>query len=112
LPCYLLDNFISVLFYIKILVFGRPFVKRFALCYQTVVCLSCPVLSVSNVGVLWPNGSMDQEEKLGKGIAPGHVVLDGDPAATAPKGGTAPNFRPMSIVAKRLNKSRCHFVRR
>ena len=30
--------------------------------------LSCPVLSVSNVGVLWPNGSMengsmDQEEK-------------------------------------------------
>jgi len=21
--------------------FGRPFVKRFALCYQTVVCLSC-----------------------------------------------------------------------
>jgi len=25
-------------------VFGRPFVKRFALCYQTVVCLSvCPV---------------------------------------------------------------------
>jgi len=24
--------------------FGRPFVKRFALCYQTVVCLSvCPV---------------------------------------------------------------------
>jgi len=22
-------------------VFGRPFVKRFALCYRTVVCLSC-----------------------------------------------------------------------
>ena len=22
---------------------GRPFIKRFALCYQTVVCLSCPV---------------------------------------------------------------------
>jgi len=22
-------------------VFGRPFVKRFALCYQTVVCLYC-----------------------------------------------------------------------
>ena len=27
--------------------FGRPFVKRFALCYQTVVCLSC--LSVTFV---------------------------------------------------------------
>ena len=40
-------------------VFGRLFVKRFALCYQTVVCLSC--LSVTYVGVLWPNGSMTQE---------------------------------------------------
>jgi len=34
------------------LVFGRPFVKRFALCYRTVVCT---VLSVCKVGVLWPN---------------------------------------------------------
>jgi len=34
--------------------FGRPFVKRLALCHQTVVCLSC--LSVCDVGVLWPNG--------------------------------------------------------
>jgi len=35
--------------------FGRPFVKRSALCalcYRTVVCLSC------NVGVLWPNSRM------------------------------------------------------
>jgi len=32
------------------LVFGRPFVKRFALCYWTVVCLSClSVLSVTLV---------------------------------------------------------------
>ena len=35
------------------LVFGRPFVKRFALCYQTVACLSClyvcPVLFVTLV---------------------------------------------------------------
>ena len=41
-------------------VFGRPFVKRFALCYRSVVCLC--VLSVCNVGVLWPNGWMDQDE--------------------------------------------------
>jgi len=36
-------------------IFGRPFVKRFALSYRTVVCLSilsCPCLSVSDVGVL------------------------------------------------------------
>ena len=32
-------------------------------------------------------------------LGPGHVVLDGDPAP--PKKGTAPNFRLMSIVAKR-----------
>jgi len=34
----------------------RPFVKRFALCYGTVV------LSVCNVGILWPNGWIDQDE--------------------------------------------------
>jgi len=46
-------------------IFGRPFVKRFALCYQTVVYLSvCPVC---NVGVLWPNGWMDQDETLRAG---------------------------------------------
>jgi len=39
-------------------VFGQPFVKRFALSYRIVVCLSCPVCHVCDVGV-WPNGSMD-----------------------------------------------------
>ena len=33
-------------------------------------------------------------------LGPGNIVLDGDPAP--PQRGTAPNFRPMSIVAKRL----------
>jgi len=41
-------------------IFGQPFVKRFGLCYRSVVCLS--VLSVCDVGVLWPNGWMDQDE--------------------------------------------------
>jgi len=41
---------------------------------------------------------------------PGHIVLDGDPAPL-PKRGRAPqNFRPISIVAKRLDTSRCHLV--
>jgi len=31
------------------------------------------------------------------------MVLDGDP-------GTAPNFRPMSVVVKRLDGLRCHLV--
>jgi len=37
------------------------------------------------------------------------IVLDGDPAPP-PLKGTAPNFRPMSVVAKRLDGLRCHFV--
>ena len=43
------------------------------------------------------------------GLGPGGVVLHGDP--DSPKGGTVPNFRPMSILAKRLDGSRCHLVR-
>ena len=44
--CYSSFIFISSM----ALVFGRPFVKRFALCYWTVVCLSClSVLSVTLV---------------------------------------------------------------
>ena len=32
---------VNVLLFECLKVFGRPFVKRFALCYRTVVCLSC-----------------------------------------------------------------------
>ena len=56
------------------------------------------------------------------GLVPGHIVLhrdlappppDGDPAFLYKKGGRAsPNFRPISIVAKRLDGARCHLVRR
>jgi len=37
-------------------VFGRPYVKRFALSYRTVVLFVC------DVDVLWPNGWMDEDE--------------------------------------------------
>ena len=42
-------------------------------------------------------------------LGPGDFVLDGDPAPPEKKG-TAPHpiFWPMSIVAKRLDGSRCH----
>ena len=45
------------------------------------------------------------------GLSPGNFVLDGDPAPS-PKGGGAPlpSFWPISIVAKRLDASRCHLV--
>jgi len=36
-------------------------------------------------------------------------ILDGDPAPTKKR---APNFRSMSTVAKRLDSSGCHLVRR
>jgi len=44
--------------------------------------------------------------KLGVDVdfGPGHIVLDGDP--TRPQRGTAPNFRPVSVDAKRLGGSR------
>jgi len=46
------------------------------------------------------------------GLSPGDFVLDGDPALPSPKRGRAllPNFRRISIVAKRLHASRCHLV--
>jgi len=51
--------------------------------------------------------------KLGTqvGLGPSHIVLDGDPAPPPPKGHSPlPNFRPISIAAKRLHGSRCHLV--
>ena len=78
--------------------FGRQFVKRFALCYGTAVCLS-----VCNVGVLWPNGWTDLDTTwYGGRPRPSHSVLDRDQLPSQGKGHTpAPTFRSMSIVAKR-----------
>ena len=43
------------------------------------------------------------------GLSPGDFVLDVDPALTITQKGAEPppNFRPISIVAKRLDASRC-----
>jgi len=48
------------------------------------------------------------------GLGPGHIVLDGDVTQLpSTKWGQSflPNFRPVFIVAKRLDASRCHSVR-
>jgi len=142
-----------------VIVFGRPFVKRFALCYQTVVlsvCLSClsVTLLYSGQTVGWIEMKLDMEVGLGPGhivldgdpvpspwkgaqfvyavstvflppfsaytlvglrevgLSPGDFVLYGDPVPSPPKGAEPPNFRPMSIVGKRLHGSRCRLVRR
>jgi len=44
------------------------------------------------------------------GLDPSDIVLDADPAP--PSRGTAPDFRPISVVAKLLDGPRCHLVRR
>jgi len=49
----------------------------------------CPMVSdccpVCDVGVLWPNDSVDQDETwVQVGLGPGHIVLDGDPATPPP----------------------------
>jgi len=44
------------------------------------------------------------------GLGPGHIVLDGDPAPLPKKGAEPLNFRPVTIVAKGLDASRCHLV--
>jgi len=105
---YLCDSFVSDTFNNNLSsIFGQPLVKRFALCYRTVV------LSVLSVTLVWPIVTkrwVDQDETWHGGRPnPSHIVLDGDPA---PPKGALPNFRPTSIVAKRLDGSRCHLVGR
>jgi len=79
----------------------RPFVKRFTLCYRTVLCPVCPVclscltvcLSVCDVGVLWPDGLTDQDEAwhAGRPRAWLHCVRWG-PSSPPPNGGGATQF--------------------
>jgi len=52
----------------------------------------------------------ETHDEVGTGLCSGDIALDGDPAPT--QRSTAPNFQPMSVVAKRLDGSRCHLVRR
>ena len=49
------------------------------------------------------------------GLGPGHIALDGDPAHPLPKRHSptpshTQKIRPMSVLAKCLNGSRCHLV--
>jgi len=136
-------------------IIGRPFVKRFALCYGTVVLSVCPVC---NVDILWPNGWTDQDETWhARRPRPWPHCVRWVPSTPSPKGAPQifgpyllwpngwmdqdatwyggrtrpsrlcvrrgpsfpslkrvrsplPNFRPMSIVAKRLDGSRWHLA--
>ena len=71
------------------LVFGRPFVKRFALCYRSVVL---SVLSVTYCGQTV--GRIKMKLGMQVGLGPGHTVLGGDPAPPPVKGHSPPIFGP------------------
>jgi len=74
----------------RLYVFGRPFVKRFALCYRTVVLSVCLSVTLVYCGQTVRRIKM----KLGMqvGFGPGHIVLDGGPSSPSPKGHSPPIF--------------------
>ena len=62
--------------------------------------------------LLRPNGCMDQDVTwYGARPRPRRLCVRWGPSSLPQKGRT-PNFRPTSIMAKRLHGSRCHWVRR
>jgi len=68
---------------------GLPFVKRFALSYRTVVCLSVTLVYCGNT-VGWIRMPLGLEVGLG----PGHIALDGDPAHPSKGHSSPPLFGP------------------
>jgi len=68
------------------LIFGRPFVKQFAVCYRTVVCQSVTLVYCSQTAG-WIKMTLGVEVAFG----PSHIVLDED-LAPLPKKGQSPQF--------------------
>ena len=107
-------------------IFGPPFVKWFALCYQTVVCpvhLSCMSVMLVYCGqtVKWIKIKLGMEAGLG----PSHIVLDGAQLPLRKRGTAAPQFSahvccvqtagwikmPLSTDYGRRSQTRRHCVR-
>jgi len=89
--------------------------KTVPLCYQSVVCLSvCPVLSVTLVYYGQTVGWIKMKLGMQVSLSPGYIVLRGEwgPSSPSPKGEESPNFQPISVVAERLDASRCYLVGR
>jgi len=70
-----------------------------------------PSSPIFGLFLLWPVGCMKMPLRMEVGFSRGDFVLDGD-SSPSPKRVGAPNFRPMSIAAKRLGGSRCYLARR
>ena len=90
----------------------RPFQATvYARCYRTVVQYVCPVCPECDVGVLWPNGWIDQDETCYECMPrPGHIVLDGDPVPPEKKGHSSPHFSAHVYCSQQMHGSRCRFV--
>jgi len=74
----------------SVTVVERLFVKRFALCYRTVVCLT--VVSVTLVYYGQTVGWIKMPLGRKPGLGSGDNVLDGDPALPPRKGHSSPHF--------------------
>ena len=67
--------------------------------------------TIFSLCLLCPHGWMDQDATCyGGRLDPSDIVLDEDQLLLSKNGAEPPNFRPLSIVAKRLDGSRCHLV--
>ena len=76
------------------MIFGRPFIKQFALCYQTVVCPDYVPVCLS-VALVYCGQTVECIKiKLGVKVdlVPGHIVLDRDPAGPPLQQGHNPQF--------------------
>jgi len=58
--------------------------------------------------LLWPNGWMDQDTWQGGRPQPRRLCVRWRPSPSPENGAEPPNFRPTSVVAKRLDELRCH----
>jgi len=90
-------------FLLSISVFGLPFA-------MSCVSVSLSVRSVTLVCCGQTVRRINMKLGVQVGLGPGHIVLDGDPAPPKKGHSSPPNFRPMSVVAKRRDGSRCHLV--
>ena len=70
--------------------FGRPFVKRFAPCYRTVVCPVCLYVTLVHCGQTL--GWIKMPLRMEIGLGPGHTVLVEDPVPPHGKGHKSPHF--------------------
>ena len=89
----------------------RELTFTFAICYRPSVCRLSVCLPLTLVYCGQTIGWIKMKLGMQIGLGPGHIALDGDPAPP-PQRDTAPNFRPISVVAKWLNGLRCHFAGR